>query len=78
MLQIEKQSHVDCCGLVQKEEDPVWVKREKEQKLREESGDGVPFFIWLLLSIIVAIAAVRAAAHPAGRVTCMLVRNVLA
>ena len=39
-------------------EDPIWVRREKEQKANREGG-GLFFGVYLLLSAIVAIAAVR-------------------
>lgn len=43
-------------------DDPVWVRREKEAQARKESG-GLPFGLWLFLSVCVAIAAVRSASR---------------
>lgn len=41
------------------DEEPVWVKREREEKARKEGGSGLPFGLYLLFSSFVAIAAVR-------------------
>lgn len=40
------------------EEEPVWVRREREAQQEKENGD-LPFGLYLLLSSFVAIAAVR-------------------
>lgn len=40
------------------DEDPVWVRREKMKKLQKEEAADLPFFVYLLLSGVVAIAAV--------------------
>jgi hypothetical protein len=39
-------------------DDPVWIRREKDQKMREEKGSDLSFGLYLLLSTMVAIAAV--------------------
>jgi hypothetical protein len=38
-------------------DEPIWVRREKDKKASESSND-LPFGVYLLLSAIVAIAAV--------------------
>ena len=42
------------------EEEPLWVKREKERNLAAQGGGDLPFGVYLLASVIVCIAAVRA------------------
>jgi hypothetical protein len=41
------------------EDEPVWVKREKDQDLRKAADFELPFGVYLLFSSFVAIAAVR-------------------
>ena len=42
------------------EEEPIWVRREREREMNKDGGPGIPFGVYLLLSSFVAIAAVRA------------------
>ncbi|KAK9819746.1 hypothetical protein WJX72_001856 [[Myrmecia] bisecta] len=42
----------------EQEEEPVWVRRERERELRAQGGVELPFGVYLLASAIVAIAAV--------------------
>jgi hypothetical protein len=42
----------------QKEEEPIWVRRERERELQKQQGSDLPFGVYLLASAIVAIAAV--------------------
>lgn len=40
-------------------EEPPWVRRERERELQAAAPKELPFGVYLLLSVIVAIAAVR-------------------
>jgi hypothetical protein len=43
------------------DEDPIWVKREKQREFEAKSGKkGLPWPVYLLSSAIVAIASVSA------------------
>lgn len=43
---------------VNEEDEPIWVRREKERELQKKEGKDLPFAVYLLSSAIVAIAAV--------------------
>lgn len=40
------------------EEEPIWVRRERERELQEKEGKDLPFGVYLIGSALVAIAAV--------------------
>lgn len=49
------------------EEDPLWVKREKQRELEAKQGSkGVPWPLYLVASVLVAIAAVSRRRHPSS------------
>lgn len=40
------------------EEEPIWIRRERERELQAKEGKDLPFGVYLLFSAFVAIAAV--------------------
>jgi hypothetical protein len=46
-------------GPVDQEEDPPWVRRERERELQAGAPKDLPFGVYLLFSTFVGIAAVR-------------------
>jgi len=41
-----------------REEEPIWVRRERERELMKKEGSDLPFAVYLVASAVVAIAAV--------------------
>lgn len=41
------------------EDEPIWIRRERERELQAKEGKDLPFGAYLLFSAMVAIAAVR-------------------
>ena len=48
------------------DEEPPWVRRERERELQAVAPKELPFGVYLLFSVIVAIAAVRCCNTPAN------------
>lgn len=48
------------------EEEPIWIRRERERGLQAKEGKDLPFFAYLLFSAIVAIAAVSRGSFLCG------------